>query len=67
MKLEENLAQTSGFRVFLRVKNAPGKVNTGRLLLENTTEEMIASAVREKKVQSKSCDKILESVKPEAA
>lgn len=54
-------------RKLRRVENELGKVRTENKLLDETSENMILSGVRKKKVQSKSCDKILESVEPEIA
>lgn len=67
-KLEERkLLNTTVSRKFLRLNNKLAEVKTEKTLLKDTTEEMMESSVREKKVESKSCDKILKSVEPELA
>lgn len=55
-KLEkEKLSSTAGLRVLRRISNELRRVRTEESFLKDTTEEMTASILAEKKVESKSC------------
>lgn len=62
---EEELSSNAVLREFRHVENDRGNVRTKTNLLKDKTEEMKASATREKKVQSKICDKIQKRAEPE--
>lgn len=67
-KLEgEELSNTAFSREFRRMQDQLAEVKMENNVLQESTEEMIASALSEKKMQPKSCDKILERTELEFA
>lgn len=58
----EELSRTAVLRDFSPVKNEIGKLKTAKRLIKYVIAEMTSNAVKKKKGQSKTCDKILEIV-----